>query len=156
MSKILTRINAHELSLTNLDKLYWPDEGISKGQMLEYYRTLAPYLLPHLINRPFTLVRYPNGIRDDFFYQKECPEHAPDWVKRIPVSVDGGQKQINFVLCNDLPTLIWLANLGCIEVHAWAAKADKLENPDFAVFDLDPAPPANFSDSLQVGLLIRS
>ncbi len=155
MTKLVARVDERDIALTNLDKLYWPEDGLGKRDLIDYYISMAPYLLPHLHNRPFTLVRYPEGIEGEFFYQKECPEHAPDWVQRIPVAVDGGSKQINFVLCNDLPTLVWLANLGCVEVHAWASRSEKLENPDFAVFDLDPAPPATFRDVMEVALLIR-
>ncbi len=155
VKKLIVQVNGRDLALTNLNKLYWPDDGLHKRDLINYYTGMAPYLLPHLRDRPFTLVRYPEGIAGEFFYQKECPEHAPDWVQRIPVSVDGGDKRINFVLCNDLPTLVWLANLGCVEVHTWASRIGNLENPDFAVFDLDPAPPATFQDALEVALLIR-
>ncbi|HWJ03597.1 MAG TPA: non-homologous end-joining DNA ligase [Verrucomicrobiae bacterium] len=156
MKKVVTRVNNRDIALTNLDKVFWPEENFTKSDLIDYYYSLAPYLLPHLRNRPFTLVRYPDGIKGEFFYQKECPEHAPDWVSRVPVPVDGGEKQISFVLCNDLPTLIWLANLGCVEMHAWASRVEYLESPDFAVFDLDPAPPAGFNEALEVALLIRA
>lgn len=155
MKKIVASINGRDLTLSNLDKPFWPHEGLQKGQLIDYYRSIAPYLLPYLHNRPFTLVRYPDGIDGEFFYQKECPSHAPEWVERITIPADSGEKSITFVLCNDLPTLIWLSNLGCIEVHAWASRVEHLENPDFAVFDLDPAPPATFSQVLEVALLIR-
>ncbi len=155
MAKKLIQVNNRELLVSNLDKVYWPDDGLTKADLIEYYSGIAPYLLPHLHNRPFTLVRYPDGIAGKFFYQKEAPEHAPEWVKRVKVPVDGGEKQINFVLCNDLPTLIWLANLGCIELHAWASRLPSLENPDFAVFDLDPAEGSSFAEALEVALLIR-
>lgn len=155
LKKILTSVNGRDVALSNLDKSFWPKDGLLKSDLIDYYTAMAPFLLPHLRNRPFTLVRYPDGITGDFFYQKECPEHAPGWVQKAQVPVDGGEKHINFVLCNDLSTLMWLANLGCIEVHAWASRTDYLENPDFAVFDLDPQPPANFRDALEVALLIR-
>lgn len=155
MKKLVTSINGREVALSNLDKVFWPGQGLCKRDLIDFYTAIAPYLLPHLRNRPFTLVRYPDGIDGEFFYQKECPSHAPAWVDRVAVPVDGGEKTITFVLCNDLPTLVWLANLGCIEVHAWASRLEHLEQPDFAVFDLDPAPPATFAHALEVALLIR-
>jgi bifunctional non-homologous end joining protein LigD len=156
LSKQLIQIEGRELLLSNLDKLFWPNQGLTKADLIDYYTGIAPFLLPHLRNRPFTLVRFPDGIEGKFFYQKEAPEHAPDWVTRVKTPVDGGEKYINFVLCNDLPTLVWLANLGCIEIHAWASRLEHLENPDFAVFDLDPAEGASFDDTLEVALLIRA
>lgn len=151
--KVDTNISGRTITLTNLDKEF--GSGWTKGDLIDYYIAVAPFLLPHLRNRPFTLVRYPDGIAGDFFYQKECPSHAPEWVPRVRVPVDGGTKQITFVLCNDLPTLVWLANLGCIEMHAWASRIEQLEQPDFAVFDLDPQAPASFKDACEVAMLIE-
>ncbi|MDA8443236.1 MAG: non-homologous end-joining DNA ligase [Peptococcaceae bacterium] len=152
---IISRINDTDVRLSNLAKVFWPEQGWCKRDLLAYYQAVAPYLLPHLRNRPFTLVRYPDGINGKFFFQKECPASAPAWVKRYATLGDSGRKIIHYVLCNDLPTLIWLANLGCIELHAWASSTDRIERPDFAVFDLDPEPPAGFADALEVALLIR-
>ncbi|HHW44362.1 DNA polymerase domain-containing protein [Desulfofundulus thermobenzoicus] len=138
--------------LTNLEKIFWPG-GLTKAHLIKYYTDIAPVLLPHIYNRPLVMKRYPDGINGESFYQKECPDYAPDWIETFPVR--HSRKVINYVVCNDLATLLWLANLGCIEVHSWLSTVDHIDCPDMAVMDLDPAEGATFQDVLQVALLVR-
>lgn len=149
----MVKVKDRELKLTNLDKVLWP-EGLTKAHLIDYYCRIAPYLLPYLDNRPIVMKRYPDGIAGEAFYQKECPDFAPVWVKRHPVQHSA--KTVHYILCNDLETLIWLANLSNIEIHAWPAKVENLESPDLAVMDLDPAAGVAFPDTLAVALLVRS
>ncbi|MFZ5943723.1 MAG: non-homologous end-joining DNA ligase [Bacillota bacterium] len=146
---MLVKIHRHEINITNLDKVFWPKEKILKGDLIKYYLKISEYVLPHLTNRPFVLKRYPNGIKGDFFYQKQCPNHAPHWIETIQAE----DKQM--VVCNNIDTLIWLINLGCIELHHWLSKTSSLDKPDILVFDLDPEPPADFRDSLKAALIIN-
>jgi bifunctional non-homologous end joining protein LigD len=145
-------VGEHNLKLTNLDKLIWP-EGLIKAHLVKYYSDVAPYVLPHLRNRPLVMKRYPDGIDGEAFYQKECPDYAPDWIKRQPV--EHSEKVVNYIVCNDQPTLLWLANQGCIEMHAWLARVESLETPDLAVMDLDPAGGVSFEDVLEIALLVK-
>jgi bifunctional non-homologous end joining protein LigD len=145
-------VGEHNLKLTNLDKLIWP-EGLTKAHLVKYYSDVAPYVLPHLRNRPLVMKRYPDGIDGEAFYQKECPDYAPDWIKRQPV--EHSEKVVNYIVCNDQPTLLWLANQGCIEMHAWLARVESLETPDLAVMDLDPAGGVSFEDVLEIALLVK-
>lgn len=152
MAGTITEINGKEVKLTNLDKVFWP-EGITKAQLVKYYAEIGPVLLPHLKNRPFVMVRYPDGIEGEFFYQKERPDYTPQWVRSHRIIHSTENK--NYIVCDDLETLVWLANQGCIEMHPWLAQIEDVDRPDLAVFDLDPAPPADFKDTLEICLLIR-
>lgn len=145
-------VNDHEVKLTNLDKLIWP-EGLTKAHLVKYYWEIAPYLLPHLYNRPLVMKRYPNGLAGEAFYQKECPDYAPDWIKRHPV--EHSEKVVNYIVCNDTATLVWLANQGCLEMHPWLSRIENVECPDLAVMDLDPAAGATFKDVLKIALLVK-
>ncbi|KLU63283.1 hypothetical protein CEB3_c03230 [Peptococcaceae bacterium CEB3] len=138
------------LTLTNLEKVYFPECGISKGELIQYYTEMAPYILPQIEKSPFTMVRYPEGIGGASFYQKECPAQAPPWVERFrdPHSRQG----LTYVVCDRLPTLIYLINLGCIEIHAWASTRERPDYPGWAVFDLDPDPPSGSAEALRVAL----
>lgn len=155
MKQVVT-VDGRELTLTNLKKVFWPKEGYTKGQLIEYYVTIAPYLLPMLSGRPLVLKRMPDGIKGKFFYQKDCPDHAPDWVKTFPSASESQNKVIDYITADHPATLAWLANLGCIEIHAWLSTVEKPEYPTIAVFDLDPCPPAGFKDTLPLALLIKS
>jgi len=146
-------VEGKEINLTNLDKEFWPGEGLTKAHLIKYYLEIAPYILPYLKNRPLVMKRYPNGIEGHFFYQKECPSYAPDWVESF--AVKHSHKIVNYIICNDTATLIWLANQGCIEVHAWLSTLDDLDSPDIAVMDLDPAEGADFSTVIEVSLLVQ-
>ncbi len=145
----------HEVKLANLDKLFWPEEGLTKFALVKYYIDMAPVVLPYLEGRPIVMKRYPDGIKGQAFYQKECPAHAPPWVETIPISHSESGRTVNYILCNNPETLAWLANLGCIELHAWLSRAEDLECPDIAVIDLDPAQGATFENALEVALFLR-
>lgn len=147
-------LEGRELVLTNLDKVFWPAEGYTKADVLAYYVDIYPYLGPHLKDRPLVLTRYPNGIQGKFFYQKNLPEHAPAWIQRCPLPVENGKRLVNFVLCQDLPTLVWLVNQGTIELHPWLSRYDRPDYPDFAVFDLDPDPPSGLAEAREVALVL--
>lgn len=149
------RINNHEVKLTNLDKVIWPDDGYTKADLIKYYIDISPYLLPHLQNRPFVMSRYPNGIKEEFFYQKDCPEYAPSWIQTHPIYTETKAKDVQYIICNNVETLAWLANQACIEMHPWLAKTDNLKCPDIAVFDLDPMPPLDFNDALEIAPLVK-
>ncbi|MDN5327166.1 MAG: bifunctional non-ous end joining protein LigD [Moorella sp. (in: firmicutes)] len=142
-----------QLKLTNLDKVFWP-EGLTKLDLIKYYIDMAPVILPYLQDRPLVLKRYPDGITGEAFYQKECPAYAPDWIATAPIYHADSDKTINYILGNNEATLIWLANQGCIEIHAWLSRASHLEHPDIAVMDLDPAPGVTFKDVLDIALLV--
>ncbi|MTI82278.1 MAG: DNA polymerase domain-containing protein [Firmicutes bacterium] len=148
----IVSINDKNIKLTNLDKLMYPT-GITKGDVIKYYHDIAEVLLPHINDRPLVMKRYPNGIEGEYFYQKECPEHAPDWVKTT--AVPHSEKTVNYVVCNDLPTLLWLANLGCLEIHAWTSRINNIEYPDIAVMDLDPPDHSQFNEVLKTSLLVK-
>lgn len=151
-SEVVAAVQGKKVKLTNLDKIMYPG-GISKRDVIKYYYDVAEVLLPHIRNRPLVLKRYPGGIEGEFFYQKECPEHAPGWVETFLIK--HSNKEVNYVVCNDLPTLIWLANLGCLEIHAWTSRVDNVECPDIAVMDLDPEPGIKFNEVLEAALLVK-
>ncbi|KJS18468.1 MAG: DNA polymerase [Peptococcaceae bacterium BRH_c4b] len=152
MTGQITLIEGRQVKLTNLEKLLWPEE-YTKAHLIRYYLEMAPYILPHIHNRPVVMKRYPDGITGEYFYQKECPDYAPEWIRTHPV--EHSEKTINYIVCNDSATLAWLANNACIEIHAWLAKTDDLARPDLAVIDLDPAEGASFRDTLDIALLAR-
>ena len=147
------------LRLSNLDKLFWPEEGITKGDLLDYYRRVSPVLLPHLRDRPFTMKRFPDGIDGKFFFQKDAPSHMPDWIKTAALpatSRDGkGKRIIRYPLVNDELALLWVVNMGTIDMNVVLSRADSSHRPDAVLFDLDPAPPAGFAETVSVALLIK-
>ena len=148
------------LKLSNLDKLFWPEEGITKGDLLAYYQAVAPVLVPHLQDRPFTLRRYPDGWQGKAFFQKDAPKGMPDWIptERILVTSRDAPRQKRFIdapLVNDELGLLWMANMGCIDMNAWYSRRDKLDRPDFVLFDLDPSPDVGFEETVQVALLVK-
>ena len=148
------------LKLSNLDKPFWPDEGITKGDLLAYYRDIAPVLVPHLKDRPFTMKRYPDGWNGKFFFQKDAPKHMPDWIPtaRFEASTRDKPPQrrlIDFPLVNDELALLWMANMGCIDMNTWYSRVDKPSRPDWVLFDLDPSPDVGFPETIQVALLIK-
>ena len=142
-------VEGRRLRVSNLEKVLYPEAGFTKGQVLDFYARVSPALLPHLENRALTLKRYPNGVHDKFFYEKNSPAHRPDWVatKRIG--------DIDFTLANDLPTLMWVANLASLELHTSLSRADAPERPAILAFDLDPGPPADVVDCCRVGVWVR-
>jgi bifunctional non-homologous end joining protein LigD len=142
------------LSLANLEKDFYPSYGFTKAQVLEYYRRIAPFILPHLQNRALTLKRYPDGVEKDFFFEKRCPSHRPAWVKTAEISQDDGER-MTVCLVNDLETLIWAENLASVELHVPLARAHSPETPDSVVFDLDPGDPAGILECARVALILR-
>jgi bifunctional non-homologous end joining protein LigD len=148
------------LRLSNLDKVFWPEEGITKGDLLGYYRDVAPVLVPHLRDRPFTLKRYPNGITNDFFFQKDAPKGMPDWIPRRPFMVSTREtprrkRKIEAPLVNDELALLWMVNMGCIDMNVWYSRVDRPDRPDFVLFDLDPSADVGFKEAVQVALLVK-
>jgi bifunctional non-homologous end joining protein LigD len=148
------------VKLSNLDKVFWPDEGTTKGDLLRYYRSVAPVVIPHIRDRPFTLKRYPNGIAEPFFFQKDAPKGMPDWIQTVPVQATSREKPrqtrtIQAPLVNDELALLWMVNMGCIDLNTWYSRVDKPERPDFVLFDLDPAADAGFPEVIEVALLVK-
>ena len=154
-STLTVEVEGKQLSLSNLDKVLYPEAGFTKGQVIGYYRQIAPALLPHLAGRPLTLKRYPDGVEKHFFYEKHCPRHRPDWVEVAPVWSGRNNAEIPFCVAGDLPTLVWVANLASLELHTSLARAGRIDRPTMMVFDLDPGPPATVVECCRVGLRLR-
>jgi bifunctional non-homologous end joining protein LigD len=148
-------VQGRTLSLSNLDKVLYPAAGFTKGHVIDYYTRIAPAVLPHLRGRALTLKRYPNGVDAQYFYEKNAPGHRPGWVRTatIPIRTDG--RTIDFVLADDLPTLVWLANLADLELHTSLARAGDPRSPTILAFDLDPGPPATIVECARVALRLR-
>src|SRR5437764_8142202 len=148
------------LKLSNLDKPFWPDEGITKGDLLAYYQAVASVLVPHLKDRPFTMRRYPDGAYGKAFFQKDAPKGMPEWIPTARIQVTSRDKPrtkrwINAPPVNDELALLWMANMGCIDMNAWYSRVDKLDRPDFVLFDLDPSPDVGFEETVQVALYVK-
>ena len=154
-SESVVEVDGRSLKLSNLDKVLYPDVGFTKGQVIDYYVRIAPALLPHLEARPLTMKRYPNGVGGMFFYEKNCPTHRPEWVKTVKVWSEGNNRWMDYCLIEDLPTLVWAANLADLELHTSLSLGKKILQPTFIVFDLDPGPPADMVLCCQVGLWVR-
>lgn len=163
-------VDGRRLKLTNLDKVLYPEAGYRKGEVIDYYARIAPVLLPHLEGRPLTLKRYPEGVDAGHFFEKRCPEHRPEWVATAPIRIGrdpaargGGAEhaagdvsgEIEFCLCNDRPTLVWLAQLAAIELHPSLSLAERMERPTVLAFDLDPGEPATAVECARVALWLR-
>ena len=157
-------VDGRELRLSNLDKVFWPEEGFTKGDLVAYYFNAAPRILPFLAQRPLTMKRMPNGVSGQFFYEKEAPSHTPDWMPRCAVESAGTgdgrwgppkHEVINYLMVEDAAGLLFMANLGCIEFHPLHSRCGSIESPDYLFFDLDPFPPATFDDVLAVAGLVR-
>lgn len=149
---VLTIANK-EVSVTNLDKVWWPEEGITKGDVINYYVEIAPWLLPHLRDRPLVLTRYPNGWTGKSFYQKNTPGHAPAWLKTYPLASDNG-RVINYCLADDVAALVWVVNSGAFEIHPFLSRIGSLEQPDFMVFDLDPMEKVTWEHICETALVV--
>ncbi|NPV70921.1 MAG: DNA polymerase domain-containing protein [Firmicutes bacterium] len=149
----MVKVGSRELTLTNLNKVLWPEDGFTKADLIQYLTTIAPVLLKHLHNRPLVFTRYPDGIHGEWFYQKDTPEYAPEWLStfRYETADPRSEKRvIEFVLANGVEDLAWIANQASIEIHPWLSSLGTIDYPDYAVFDLDPAPPATFEDAVVV------
>src|SRR5712692_7920893 len=148
-------VQGKQLKLSNLEKVLYPATGFTKQQIIDYYVRIAPAMIPHLAGRALTRKRYPNGVDSEFFYEKNAPQHRPDWVKTAPIWSEGNRRTVHYILANDLATLVWLANLAAIELHPSLALAKDITCPTMMVFDLDPGPPANIVQCCQVGMWLR-
>jgi DNA polymerase LigD, polymerase domain len=159
--RVQVTVEGRELVLSNLEKVLYPETGFTKAEMIDYYTRIAPVLLPHLAGRPLTVKRYPDGVTGGSFYEKNAPEHTPGWVRRATIAVPGSTKDretIDFAVVDDLPTLIYYANLAAIELHVPMWRVDAAGAPlppDTLVFDLDPGPPATIADCCRVACLLR-
>ncbi len=149
-----------KVKLKNLDKCFYPDADVTKGQVVEYYIKMAPKILPIIANRPLVLTRYPDGIKDaklgkTSFFEKNAPESTPEWVKLQTIYSPTSKRDVRYIVCNDLDTLIWLANMAALEIHMPFSTVDDLDKPDLLFFDVDPEPPATLSDAAEVALLLK-
>ena len=143
-----------DITLSNLSKIFWKEDKYTKGDLIEYYRTIGPWLLPYLRNRPVVLTRFPDGIDGKSFYQKDAPEFAPDWIRTIPIWSNDTERDIDYIVCDDVDTLVYLANLGTIPLHIWMSRVETLEKPDWCVIDLDPKD-APFSDVIRCAQVLH-
>ena len=148
-------VQGRQLKLSNLEKVLYPATGFTKQQVIDYYVRIAPAMVPHLAGRPLTRKRYPNGVDEEFFYEKNAPQHRPDWVKTAPIWSERNRRTIHYILADDLATLVWLANLAAIELHPSLSLAKDITCPTMMVFDLDPGAPANIVQCCYVGLWLR-
>jgi bifunctional non-homologous end joining protein LigD len=154
VSQKVIEIAGKRLPLSNLEKDLYPSYGFTKAHILEYYRRVAEFILPHLQDRALTFKRYPEGVERDFFFEKRCPSHRPAWAKTAEITRDNGER-MTVCLVNDLETLMWVENLASLELHVPLARAGSPETPDSLVFDLDPGDPANILDCARVALILR-
>jgi bifunctional non-homologous end joining protein LigD len=149
------KVNGITLNLTNQDKIYWPEEKITKGDMINYYNSIHKYILPYMKDRPQSLRRNPNGIKDEGFFQKDAGNTIPSWLKTIPLEAESAKRTIDYILCNDLATLTYLNNLGCIELNPWNSRVKKLDYPDYMVLDLDPSAENTFEQVIETAIVIH-
>src|SRR6185437_9234075 len=148
-------IKGLKVPVSNLDKIFYPSIGFTKAQVIDYYIRISPVLLPHLKDRPLTLKRYPEGVTGNFFYEKRCPPYRPEWVEIARVYSERNEAEIHFCLANNLPSVVWAANLGDLELHTFLAKASDVDRPTMMVFDLDPGAPADIMTCAQVGFWLK-
>ncbi|QFY12644.1 ATP-dependent DNA ligase [Nonomuraea phyllanthi] len=159
--KVPVKVDGRELTLSNLDKVLYPEYGFTKAEIIDYYSRIAPVLLPHLQGRPLTVKRYPNGVTAQSFFEKNAPERTPSWVRKVTLPAPGSTKNretIDFAVVDDLPTLVYYANLAALELHVpqWRVGEDgEALPPDMIVFDLDPGPPATIVECCEVALMLR-
>ena len=147
-------VNGRVVKLTNLDKLFWPKRGVTKRDLIQYYIDVAPVLLPHLKDRAMVMKRYPNGAAGDFFFMKRAPSPRPSWIEICSIEHSSGNV-INFPMIQDLASLMWVINLGCIDLNQWYARCDDVDRPDYLHFDLDPVPGASFEKVIEAALFLR-
>ena len=149
------KVDGRVVDITNPDKVLYPQAGFRKADVIDYHIRVAPVLLPHMRDRPVSMKRYPNGVEAPYFYQKQAPPNKPAWMPTFPVPSDTRGAPIDYLLCNDLPSLVWLANAADLELHTFMHKVPRLDRPTMMVFDLDPGPPANVIDCARVALWLR-
>src|SRR5690606_19184423 len=148
-------VDGRRLALTNLDKPYWPADGLTKGDLLAYAARIAPWVLPYLRDRPLVLTRYPDGVHGKSFYQKDAPPHTPAWIRLFPHRSRDRDRPIRFIVCDDRATLLWLINAGAIEWHPWLGRIPAPHTPDYAVIDLDPAVGVGYRETVDVAGMLR-
>jgi bifunctional non-homologous end joining protein LigD len=148
-------VGGRKLVFSNLDKVLWPRDGYTKGDLIEYYRSIAKWLLPHLRNRPLTLQRYPDGIDAQSFFEKQAPRFTPDWIPTVSLSADQRSRKVAYLLCNDEATLAWCANLAAIVLHVWYSHVPTTDTPDYALFDLDTGEKTTIKTLATVALAFR-
>ncbi|MGB8910314.1 MAG: non-homologous end-joining DNA ligase [Candidatus Cybelea sp.] len=154
--RVWAQVGSRKLSLSNLEKVLWPRDGYTKGDLIEYYQRVAPVAVAHLKGRPLTLQRYPNGIDAQAFFEKQMPRGAPEWIDHVTVPTPGGTRShVTFAVCNDAPSLVYFANLATIVLHVWTSRMPALEEPDFVIFDLDPGDKCTLKTLATVGLSVR-
>ena len=163
ISSIVIPVNCNEIELafgrrlvrlTNLQKVFWPQLALTKRDLLQYYSDISAYLLPHLHDRAMVMKRYPNGALGEFFFMKRAPQPRPEWIELCSIS-HPSENVIDFPVIQDLPSLLWVVNLGCIDLNQWYARCDDVDRPDYLHFDLDPVPEANFDRVLETALVVR-
>ncbi len=147
-------VNGREVCLTHLDRVLWPDPGLTKQDLIKYLLAVAPHFLPHLFDRPLVVQRFPSGTEGESFYQKNVPVGAPDWLRVVPVEHEA-EKITRYVVADNLETLLWLGNQSCLELHPWFSSVNTLDYPDFAIFDLDPMEKSTFPQVCRVALAVR-
>ena len=150
----ILNVDGRDVRLTNLRKAFWPELGITKGALIQYYADVAPVLLPHIRDRAMVMRRYPNGAAGASFFMKEAPSPRPPWIRICPID-HGDGKVVNFPVIDDRPSLLWLINLGCIDLNQWYARCDDVHRPDYLHFDLDPGEGATFEQASECGLIVR-
>ena len=151
---VTVRVSGREVRLTNLHKPFWPERGIRKGDLLQYYADVAPVLLPHVEDRAMVMKRYPHGAAGPFFFMKRAPTPRPDWIRTCPIEHESGNL-IDFPVIDDVPSLLWVINLGCIDLNQWYARCDDIDRPDYLHFDLDPGEGATFERVRESALIVR-
>ena len=149
-------VSRRKLTLTNVNKIFWPDEKITKGDVIDYYDTMSKYILPYLKGRSESLKRNPNGIKDTGFFQKDAGQDAPSWVDTKKILSESTKKEVDYILCNNKPTLLYLANLGCIEFNPWNSTIKKPDNPDYCIIDIDPSEKNDYDDVIDVALAVKA
>ena len=150
----VVRVAGHDVALTNLGKVFWPDDGMTKGMLLRYYLAVAPVLVPHLRERAMVMKRYPHGITGDFFFMKRAPSPRPEWIAVCSIE-HGSGSVIDFPIVGDAASLLWTINLGCIDLNPWYGRCDDVHRPDYVNFDLDPVPGATWQNVCEAALVVR-
>lgn len=155
LTKDIKKNVSKQIKLTNLQKIYWPNEKITKGDLINYYESVANFILPYLKNRPLSLLRHPNGIKAQAFFQKDAINLAPSWMKTADILAESTNKIVHYIVCNDLKSLLYIANLGCIEMNPWNSTVNSQDHPDYIVIDIDPSDKNTFNDVIDVALVIK-
>jgi bifunctional non-homologous end joining protein LigD len=148
------QLNGHTITLSNLQKVYWPDEGYTKGDLINYYQSVSAYILPYLKDRPQSMHRHPNGLKDEGFYHKHAGDTAPDWVQTVEIFSPSSQRNVNYLLCQNAVSLAYMNNLGCIEIHPWNSRVGSITKPDYLAIDLDPGE-NTYDEVVETALIVK-